>query len=118
MNKKFKLFVLILICILVTAFVVVRINKKPVYKKGSSGVYDNAIAAAISLYSSRIKEGMNMSKGPCLSNDLVPDWVVDIVHAPREVIDDFPENQCQAYLEGRAHHFVELDTNGNLVRVR
>ncbi len=118
MSKKTKLFILILICILATAFIVVKINKKPIYKKGSSGVYDNAIAAAISLYSTRVKEGMNMSKGPCLTNDLVPDWVVDIVHVPRVGVDDFPENQCQAYLEGRAHHFVELDNSGNLVRIR
>lgn len=118
MSKQTKLFILILICILITAFVVIIINKKPVYKKGSSVVYDNAIAAAMSLYVTRVKEKMNLSKGPCLTNDLIPDWVVDIVHVPREQIDDLPENQCQAYVEGRAHHFVELDSNGSLVRVR
>ena len=118
MNKKAKLFILILICILVTAFLVVKINKKPIYKKGSSGAYDNAIAAAIALYTVRAKEKMDMSKGPCLTNDLVPGWVVDIVHVPREAVDDLPTNQCQAYLEGRAYHFVELDSNGNLVRIR
>lgn len=118
MNKEIKLFILILVCILITAFIVIKINKKPIYKKGSSGVYDNAISAAISLYTIRVKEGMDMSTGPCLTNDLVPDWVVDIVHVPRDKIDDLPANQCQAYLEGRAHHFVELDANGNLVRVR
>ncbi|MDO8638952.1 MAG: hypothetical protein Q7R43_05225 [Candidatus Daviesbacteria bacterium] len=118
MNKKVKLFILILIIILVTAFLVVKINKRPVYKKGSSGVYDNAIAAAISLYSTRVKEGLDMSKGPCLTNDLMPGWVVDIVHVPREEIDNLPGNGCQAYLEGRARNFIELDTNGNLVRIR
>lgn len=118
MDKKFKLFILIFICIFVTAFLVVKINKKPVYKKGSSGVYDKAIAAAIFLYGTRAKEGLNMSEGPCLTNDLMPGWVVDIVHVPREEIDNLPGNQCQAYLEGRARNFIELDTNGNLVRVR
>lgn len=118
MNKKVKLFILILVVILVTAFLVVKVNKKPVYKKGSSGVYDNAITTAIALYSTRAKEGLDMSKGPCLSNDLMPGWVVDIVHVPREEIDNLPENQCQAYLEGRARNFIELDINGNLVRIR
>ncbi|MDO8570745.1 MAG: hypothetical protein Q7R97_04140 [Candidatus Daviesbacteria bacterium] len=118
MNNKFKLFILILICILTVAFLVVKINKKPVYKKGSSGVYDNAIASAISLYSTRAKEGLDMSKGPCLTNDLIPGWVVDIVHVPREEIDNLPGNQCQAYLEGRARNFIELDLNGNLVRIK
>lgn len=118
MNEKFKLFILIIVVILVTAFIVVKVNKKPVYKKGSSGVYDNAISVALFLYGTRAKEGLDMSKGPCLSNDLMPGWVVDIVHVPREEIDNLPGNQCQAFLEGRARNFIELDTNGNLVRIK
>lgn len=81
-------------------------------------MYDTAISAAFSLYKERLAQGVDMTDGPCLTNDLMPSWVVDIVHSPREKIDDLPQNQCQAYLEGRAIHFVELDANGNLVRVR
>jgi hypothetical protein len=44
--------------------------------------------------------------------------VADVVHSPRDPIDDLPENQCQAYLEGRAKHFVEIDVNGNIIRVK
>ncbi len=47
----------------------------------------------------------------------LPDWVCDIAHSPRQSeIDDLPENQCSAYREGRAKHFVEVDMNCNLIR--
>jgi hypothetical protein len=31
-------------------------------------------------------------------------------------VDDEPENQCEAYREGEAGHFVELDPEGNFIR--
>ena len=61
-------------------------------------------------------EGKDVSNGPCLTNELTPDWVADLVHVPREAIDNLPENQCSAFREGKAHHFVELDLKGSLVR--
>lgn len=118
MDKKNKLLFLVLAVVAVTAMVVLKTNKTPAYKKGASGIYDTAVSGAMSLYKSMVISGVDMSQGPCLTNDLMQDWVVDIVHSPREGIDDLPENQCQAYIEGRAEHFVEMDTNGNLVRVR
>jgi hypothetical protein len=63
-------------------------------------------------------EGVDISNGPCLSNDLMPDWVADIAHNPRQPIDNLPENQCSAFLEGKAHHFIELDLDGNLIRTQ
>lgn len=118
MSKRGKLFLLVLSVVIVTALVVVRTNKTPVYKKGSSGTFDTALSGALSLYREIAAAGIDMSSGPCLTNDLMPGWVVDIVHRPREPVDDLPGNQCQAYLEGRAIHFVELDTSGNLMRIR
>ncbi|MFH0936697.1 MAG: hypothetical protein V1808_00165 [Candidatus Daviesbacteria bacterium] len=118
MSKRTKLFLLVLFCLTAVYLVVTFTNKTPVYKKGSSIIYDMAVSSAITLYKNRVAEGIDMSSGPCLTNDLMPDWVVDIVHSPREKIDDLPNNQCPAFIEERAHHFVELDNNGNLVRVR
>lgn len=115
--KKTKLFLLFLIFVAVTAAVVVSKSHKPVYKKGASASYDTAVSSAITLYNKMVGK-IDLTNGPCLSNDLMPGWVLDIVHSPREKIDDLPQNQCSAYLEGRARHFVELDLNGNLVRVR
>lgn len=118
MSQRNKLFLFILAIIILVSFIVIRTNSHPVYKKGSSMLYDSAISASIKLYRTRLQEKVDLSSGPCLTNDLMPGWVVDIVHSPREAIDDLPQNQCQAFLEGRADHFVELDQNGNIVRVR
>lgn len=112
------MFILVLATLGVVSYLVVGTSKPPTYKKGSSPVFDNAVSSAYTLYKKRVVEGMDLSQGPCLTNDLLPGWVADVVHSPREAVDDLPENQCQAYREGRASHFVELDINGNLVRVR
>lgn len=67
-----------------------------------------------------IQQGQDISAGPCLSDEKEdwphPDWVCDVAHSPRQDIDDQPENQCKAYRDGKAHHFVEVDTNCDLIR--
>ena len=66
-------------------------------------------------------EGHDLSSGPCLANPLdgpYENWVVDIVHQPREAADDEAENQCSAFRDGDAEHFVELDEYGHLVRAQ
>ncbi len=67
-------------------------------------------------------EGLSISNGPCLSDVYgkewnVPDWVCDVAHVPRRPVDNLPENQCQPFREGQAHHFVEVDENCNIIRV-
>ena len=59
-----------------------------------------------------------MSTGPCISESLpsLPDWVADVAHDPRQPIDDEAANQCQRYRSGEAHHFVELNIDGQLIR--
>ncbi|MEK7528471.1 MAG: S-layer homology domain-containing protein [Patescibacteria group bacterium] len=61
--------------------------------------------------------GTNFSAGPCLSNKIIPDTVADVAHNPRAEVDDDPVNQCPAFAEGRASHFVELDEGGNAIFV-
>lgn len=62
--------------------------------------------------------GKDLSVGPCLLNPVesAPDWVCDVAHNPRQSVDDHPENQCSAFREGKAHHFVELDEKCNFIR--
>ncbi len=62
------------------------------------------------------KKQTNLERGPCLSNNIEHGWVCDVAHNPREEIDNFPENQCEAFRNGTAKHFVELDTECNLIR--
>lgn len=79
---------------------------------------DRAIELAEEIFKQKKSEGMDMSSGPCLSNEIIPGWVVDVAHNPRQPIDNLPENQCSAYRDGRASHFVELDLDGNLIKAK
>jgi hypothetical protein len=81
---------------------------------------EHAIEAAQAVYAEHVAAGLDFSDGPCIAEELedVPGWSVDVAHDPRETIDDQPENQCQAYRDGRTEHFVELDPEGNLIRAR
>ena len=79
-----------------------------------------AVDAAREVYAEH-GEGEDLSSGPCLANPLddpYGNWVVDIVHSPRQAVDDEAENQCSAYRNGDADHFVELDEYGHLVRAQ
>lgn len=77
---------------------------------------DLAVAKAMELWRVKFIMGEDLSAGPCLSNEVIPDWVADVAHSPRQDVDNLPANQCPAYGEGTAHHFVELDPQGNLIR--
>lgn len=72
----------------------------------------------MALCQAELAKGTDLSAGPCLSNELAHDWVCDVAHSPRQDIDNLPENQCSAYREGRAHHFVEVDENCELIKSR
>ena len=62
----------------------------------------------------------DLSKGPCLSDNnsnwILSDWVCDVANSPRQNIDNLTVNQCLEYLNGTAHHFVEVSTNCTLIR--
>jgi tRNA A37 methylthiotransferase MiaB len=62
------------------------------------------------------KQATNISNGPCLSDNVAPDWVCDVAHSPRNDIDNLPENQCIGFRNGLAHHFVEVDEGCNIIR--
>lgn len=55
--------------------------------------------------------------GPCLAEEIMPDWSCDIVHSPRQEVDDEHSNQCTSFRTGVTHHFVEVDGNCNAVKV-
>ena len=73
------------------------------------------IASAKRAYAAAKATGVDMTNGPCLGV-VAPDWVADVAHDPRQAVDDDPANQCAAYRSGEAHHFVELDLEGNIIR--
>jgi hypothetical protein len=81
---------------------------------GSQRAVDEAQAAFRQAQAS----GLDLSTGPCISESLpsLPDWVADVAHDPRQPIDDEPAKQCQRYRSGEAHHYVELNVDGQLIR--
>ena len=125
MSFKSKLFIFFLLVILVVSGGTIVENRKTslfdetakTYKVGKNSEVDAAVKQAEEIYQQKKEEGVDFSSGPCLSEDFMANWVIDTVHNPRTSVDDNPANQCQAYLQGRAQHFVELDTEGNLVRI-
>lgn len=50
---------------------------------------------------------IDLSNGPCLSNEIIKNWVCDVAHEPRQAADNLPENQCEAW-QKTAFHFVEV----------
>ena len=75
-----------------------------------------AESACIDLCKAAKSAGVDLSNGPCLSNQVIKDWVCDIAHKPRIAIDSDPQNQCEAFINQRVHHFIELDENCNLLQ--
>lgn len=119
MTFKLKLFLFIFSIILLLSLVILWFNtEKKEYQPGISLQDDQAVNQAQFLYREAKKRGVDLSSGPCLTEALMPGWVADLVHSPRQKIDDLPENQCRAYSNKDAKHFVELDLNGNVIRVR
>lgn len=119
MDRRTKLFTLALLFVVAVGLGTIKVNESREFKKEASvAVADQAIAKAKAVYLRALSNGTDMRNGPCLTNDLMPDWVVDVVHSPREEIDNLPHNQCQRYVDGFSKHIVELDPSGNLVRVR
>lgn len=115
--KKKGLLLLSLTVILLTAYFTLVLNSPPP-NTATEGEIETAVNQARHLYTQRKEGKMDFSEGPCISNALMPGWVVDIAHRPRQSIDDLPQNQCAAFLEGRAKHFVELDPEGDLIRAQ
>lgn len=111
---KSLLVALALTAVILTALVTYILNFGGVTKND----IDIAVNQAKYFYQMKRSQGEDLSNGPCISNALMPDWVADIAHSPRQAIDDLRENQCPAYFEGRARHFVELDLEGNLIKAR
>jgi len=104
----------LLISVAIIGYLAVRSYQKesPAQESASQ---TGAIAAAKALYLQKNSEGMDFSTGPCLSDEVISGWAVDIAHNPRESIDEISQNQCVSVREGKVKHFVELDPSGNLI---
>lgn len=119
MKRNNLLFIFILLFITgLSTFIYLSGDKKDSYKPGVLPLYDSVVGSARTIYQQKKQDGVDFSQGPCLSNEIMKDWVLDLVHNPRTLVDDLVANQCPALLEGRAKHFVEMDLRGNVLRIK
>ncbi len=77
---------------------------------------NTAVEQAKILFDQKKEEGLDFSSGPCLSEEIIPGWSVDIAHDPRSAEDERAENQCAYYINKQTRHLVEMDLSGNFIR--
>ena len=81
---------------------------------------EKAVTQCLEICQLRLARGVDLSQGPCLSNQVDTNWVCDVAHSPRQSVDDRPENQCSAWRDAQARgetiHFVEVDPECTLIR--
>lgn len=129
-----KLFFYSLIIFLIIVFVILGLrfyySSEDSWVKDSRGVYVkhgnpnfmlpeveaqiSLIESAVELYKSKKIAGMEFDS-QCLGT--IREYVVDIVHSPRTDEDNMQKNQCEDFLTGKVKHFIELDKDGNVVRI-
>lgn len=73
-----------------------------------------AIVCAKNLYLQANASGMQFNS-QCLGRCL--NYSVDVVNVPRNEEDDIPPNQCPEFLNKITNHFIELNKDGDVVRI-
>jgi Na+-transporting NADH:ubiquinone oxidoreductase subunit NqrF len=73
-----------------------------------------AIHCADSLYNS-LKQNGTRFNSQCLGT--CGSYAVDVAHNPRIIDDNELQNQCRDFANGNLTHFIELDQNGNVIRI-
>lgn len=117
-KKIWLLFLCVAVVVLTSLLTVLSDKRERSYRPGINPEEDRAVNQAMTIFMTAKKAGVDLSMGPCLTNSLLSGWVLDLVHSPRQAMDDLPDNQCRSFLEGQAKHFVELDLDSNVVRVK
>lgn len=87
----------------------------PVFVPVEVSNQQNALSCASEIYADANFQRVNLSS-QCLGT--CGDYSVDLVNVPRTAEDDLIENQCQDFIAKKTHHFIELNTQGNLVRIQ
>lgn len=131
MEKKTKIILITSVAIVIIAAVlcILKANEDN-WIKDSRGIYimhgnpaslpveveeqQRAISCASNLYAEANLRNMNFSS-QCLGK--CGDYSIDIVHTPRTEEDDKEANQCLEYNERVTTHFIELNKNGEIIRI-
>jgi hypothetical protein len=129
--KKWIVILIIIIVLVVVIGLILLIfrGNEDLWMKDSQGVWikhgvpsntpqyvieqQDALSCANDLYNQAKSNGV-VFNSQCLG--ACGNYSVDIVHVPRNLEDDKVENQCSDYPK-KTPYFIELDSNGNVVRV-
>lgn len=129
MKKKY--FLIVGIFALILFFMIFRLGGEDSWIKDSRGVWikhgspsetpdyvleqQEAIECSLQLYDDEENKGIEFSS-QCLG--ICGNYAVDIVHVLRNEEDDKPENQCEDYKIGKVSNFIELDKDGEIVKIK
>ena len=97
-------------------------NEKGIYVKhgNPSQIPDDAlkqqdlINKTLKLYQQENLKGIEFFS-QCLG--VIDGYAIDVVHVPRIEEDNLAENQCDSFRSREVLHFIEIDQNGNIVRI-
>lgn len=126
MKKSYWILIIIAVLVIIL-FMVFRVGGEDSWIKDSRGVWikhgnpsetpnyvleqQEKISCALGKFDNFNGEINSQCLGIC------EDYAVDIVHVPRDSEDNKAENQCSDYANGLVNHFIELDKNGEVVRI-
>ncbi|MDQ3099343.1 MAG: hypothetical protein M3Q44_06360 [bacterium] len=103
-----------------TAFTIIRPSSSMNFFAGSSTKIETVQASPIrsskKIYADKKSQNTDFEKSPCLSEDMGNGYALDIVHNPREQIDD--QVYCTGFSQGNVKHIVEMTPDGSILRVQ
>ncbi len=118
-----KLLLLGLLAIIIvgyTAFTIIKPTSSANIFAGSQKkietVQADALRRAKKLYTDKKTARTDFEQSPCLSENMGDGYALDIVHNPREQIDD--QIVCSEFQQGKVRHIVEMTPDGNILRVQ
>jgi hypothetical protein len=116
-----KLILLALVAVILVgyiAFTIIRPSSLSIFKGSSKieSVQAAAIRTSKKIYSDKKAQNTDFEKSPCLSEDMGNGYALDIVHNPREQIDD--QTYCIGFQQRTVAHIVEMTPEGNILRVQ
>lgn len=116
-KAKIPLFVYIIIFILILLAGILN-----VYLRNVSDYKENkelAIKECIRECELFISKGNIVTDGPCISQEIIPNWACDIVNVPKiKLIDNNLKNQCESYNKNKVKNLVEVTKNCKFVSVK
>lgn len=116
-NAKISMLVFVIVAVLIVIAGVLNLilNGADEYKKNEKIAIENCVT----LCNLEVAKETLLTDGPCLSEEIAPGWVCDVVHNPRiDLIDNNPKNRCKNYGKKGTKHYVEVTEKCKLIKAK